>query len=61
MLEKPSACGPFGAKGVGELPMDGPAAAAAGAVENALGRYVDDIPATPERLLDAPLIEGGHQ
>lgn len=61
MLEKPSACGPFGAKGVGELPMDGPAAAAAGAVENALGRHVDDIPATPERLLDAPLLEGGDR
>jgi CO/xanthine dehydrogenase Mo-binding subunit len=58
MLENPSSAGPFGAKGVGELPMDGPAAAAVGAVENAIGRSVESIPATPERLLTAPQLEG---
>ena len=58
MLENPSSAGPFGAKGVGELPMDGPAAAAAGAIENASGRCVDDIPATPERLLAAAPLAG---
>jgi CO/xanthine dehydrogenase Mo-binding subunit len=58
MLENPSSAGPFGAKGVGELPMDGPAAATAGAIENAFGRYVDDIPATPERLLTATPLAG---
>jgi CO/xanthine dehydrogenase Mo-binding subunit len=51
LLEKPSRSGPFGAKGVGELPMDGAAPAVAAAVENALGARVNDIPATPERLL----------
>jgi len=44
--------GPFGAKGVGELPMDGGAPATAQAIENATGIAVTAIPATPERLLE---------
>ncbi len=36
-VEVPYPFGPSGAKGVGEIPMDGPAAAVANAVENALG------------------------
>ncbi len=51
LLERPWEGGPFGAKGVGELPMDGGAPAAAQAIENALGCPVDEIPATPERLM----------
>ena len=51
LLERPFAGGPFGAKGVGELPMDGAAPAAAAAIENATGLPVTEIPATPERLL----------
>ena len=51
LLEKPWNGGAFGAKGVGELPMDGGAPAAVSAVENATGIEVDAIPATPERLL----------
>ncbi|RPH53170.1 xanthine dehydrogenase family protein molybdopterin-binding subunit, partial [bacterium] len=51
LLEQPWEGGPFGAKGVGELPMDGGAPAAAQAIENATGIPVDEIPATPERLL----------
>jgi CO/xanthine dehydrogenase Mo-binding subunit len=57
LLEQPWAGGPFGAKGVGELPMDGGAPATAQAIENALGAAVDEIPATPEKLmkiLEAP-------
>lgn len=42
--------GPFGAKGVGELPMDGGAPAIAAAVFNATGAFVNEIPVTPERL-----------
>lgn len=42
--------GPFGAKGVGELPMDGGAPAIAAAVLNATGVFVSEIPITPERL-----------
>jgi CO/xanthine dehydrogenase Mo-binding subunit len=50
LLEKPWSGGLVGAKGVGELPMDGGAPAAAAAIENAVGLRVDTIPATPERL-----------
>ncbi|TNF78283.1 MAG: aldehyde oxidase [Acidobacteria bacterium] len=50
LLEQPYEGGPFGAKGVGELPMDGGAPAALAAVENATGIWADEIPATPERL-----------
>jgi CO/xanthine dehydrogenase Mo-binding subunit len=45
--------GPFGAKGVGELPIDGPAPAIAAAIFNATGAFVEEIPITPERLLAA--------
>jgi CO/xanthine dehydrogenase Mo-binding subunit len=49
ILERPYRHGPFGAKGVGELPIDGPAAAVANALHHA-GFDVREIPATPERL-----------
>ena len=52
LLEKGWDGGPFGAKGVGELPMDGGAPATAQAIENATGIAVTAIPATPERLLE---------
>jgi CO/xanthine dehydrogenase Mo-binding subunit len=41
------------AKGIGELPMDGPAPALLAAVEQATGAQVDAIPMLPEHLLDA--------
>jgi CO/xanthine dehydrogenase Mo-binding subunit len=44
--------GPGGAKGIGELPLDGTAPAIANAIENALGVPVDSIPCTPEVLMD---------
>jgi CO/xanthine dehydrogenase Mo-binding subunit len=50
IVEKPYPHGPFGAKGVGELPMDGAAPAIAAAVLNATGAFVAEIPITPERL-----------
>jgi CO/xanthine dehydrogenase Mo-binding subunit len=52
ILENPYPRGPFGAKGVGELPMDGPAPALVNALRNA-GVKVSTIPATPERVLAA--------
>jgi CO/xanthine dehydrogenase Mo-binding subunit len=52
LIEIPFEHGPFGAKGVGELPMDGGAPAVASAIEDALGVVVDRLPATPERLMD---------
>jgi CO/xanthine dehydrogenase Mo-binding subunit len=44
--------GPQGAKGLGELPMDGPAPAIANAVRQALSVDVDRLPLFPEYLLD---------
>jgi CO/xanthine dehydrogenase Mo-binding subunit len=57
LMEAPWDGPPFGAKGVGELPMDGTAPALCAAIENAIGVSVDHIPATPERILQA--MEGG--
>jgi len=51
--ETPYAHGPGGAKGIGELPMDGPAPAIANAIRDALGIRVDAIPATPEAIFAA--------
>jgi CO/xanthine dehydrogenase Mo-binding subunit len=45
--------GAFGAKGIGELPMDGPAPAILNAVEDALGVRFDSIPLLPEDILEA--------
>ncbi len=50
--ERPYAFGPGGAKGIGELPLDGAAPAVANAIEAALGVPVDAIPCTPEALMD---------
>src|SRR5206468_2413999 len=48
----PYAHGPFGAKGVGEMPIDGPAPAVINALRHA-GIDVREIPATPEKLMQA--------
>jgi CO/xanthine dehydrogenase Mo-binding subunit len=53
LVEAPYAYGPGGgAKGIGELPMDGGAPAIAAAVEHATGLSVNHLPLTPERLLE---------
>ncbi len=44
--------GAYGAKGIGELPMDGPAPAILNAVEDALGIPFDSIPLLPEDIMD---------
>jgi CO/xanthine dehydrogenase Mo-binding subunit len=44
--------GAYGAKGIGELPMDGPAPAIVNAVEDALGIPFDSIPLLPEDIVD---------
>jgi len=49
--ENPYSYGPAGAKGIGELPLDGPAPAILNAVEDAIGRRVDHIPLLPEDLV----------
>jgi CO/xanthine dehydrogenase Mo-binding subunit len=53
IVENPFPGGPFGAKGVGECPVDGPAAAIVNAIRAATGKHIDEIPATPERLMKA--------
>jgi CO/xanthine dehydrogenase Mo-binding subunit len=49
--EIPYPYGPAGAKGIGELPMDGPAPAIFNAVADATGVDVRRLPLTPERLM----------
>ena len=58
MLENPYQHGPFGAKGVGEMPIDGPAPAVINALRHA-GFDLREIPATPERVMKAGRLEGG--
>jgi CO/xanthine dehydrogenase Mo-binding subunit len=50
--EVPYGYGPAGAKGIGELPLDGTAPAIANAVAHATGADVRRIPITPEVLLE---------
>jgi CO/xanthine dehydrogenase Mo-binding subunit len=58
-LESGGVLGPSGAKGIGELPMDGPAPAIVNAVEHAVGGSLTSIPLTPEALLMALEQHGG--
>jgi CO/xanthine dehydrogenase Mo-binding subunit len=51
ILENPYRHGPFGAKGLGELPMSGPGPAVANAVRH-LGLDVRSLPITPEKVLE---------
>ena len=44
--------GAFGAKGIGELPMDGPAPAIVNAIVDALGVTFDSIPLLPEDIFE---------
>ena len=53
--ENPYAFGPGGAKGIGELPMDGPAPAILNAIEHATGVSFNRIPLMPE-LINATLV-----
>jgi CO/xanthine dehydrogenase Mo-binding subunit len=50
--ENPYAFGPAGAKGIGELPMDGPAPAILNAIENATGESFNHIPLMPEAMME---------
>src|SRR5271170_5492512 len=49
--------GAFGAKGIGELPMDGPAPAIVNAIEDALGIPFDSIPLLPEDIFEAMTVK----
>ncbi|MDQ3816634.1 MAG: xanthine dehydrogenase family protein molybdopterin-binding subunit [Acidobacteriota bacterium] len=50
--ENPYSYGPAGAKGIGELPMDGAAPAILNAIENATGVSINHIPLMPESLIE---------
>jgi CO/xanthine dehydrogenase Mo-binding subunit len=50
--ETPSIHGAFGAKGIGELPMDGPAPAILNAIEQAMGISFTAIPLLPEDIFE---------
>ncbi len=50
--ENPYAYGPGGAKGIGELPMDGAAPAILNAIENATGISFTHVPLMPEALME---------
>ena len=52
IIERPYQHGPFGAKGVGEMPIDGPAPAVINALRHC-GFDIRAIPATPERIMKA--------
>jgi CO/xanthine dehydrogenase Mo-binding subunit len=61
--ETPSIHGPGGAKGIGELPMDGPAPAILNAIENATGISFNSIPLLPEDIFEriSTLHTGGSE
>jgi len=50
IVEVPDPRGPWGARGVGELPFLPLAPAALAAIHNATGIWLDELPATPERV-----------
>lgn len=51
IVEYPGALGPYGAKAVGEPPIVLPAPAIVNAIDNAIGVRLNEIPATPDRVL----------
>ena len=53
IIEKPEKTGPYGAKGVGEAPTVPITPAIANAVYDAVGVRMNELPITPEKLLEA--------
>jgi CO/xanthine dehydrogenase Mo-binding subunit len=53
VLERPSDEGPFGAKAIGEMASNAQPPAIAHAIFDALGVWIVELPATPERVLRA--------
>jgi CO/xanthine dehydrogenase Mo-binding subunit len=51
LLEIPEASGPYGAKGIGEIPLVPTAPAISNAIFNATGMRVKSLPITPEKLI----------
>jgi CO/xanthine dehydrogenase Mo-binding subunit len=55
ILESAYPHGPHGAKGIGEMPIDGPAPAIVNAIRH-MGVDLRQIPATPERVMEASCV-----
>jgi CO/xanthine dehydrogenase Mo-binding subunit len=53
IVEDPHPGGPFGAKGLGELPVNPTAPAILNAIYNAVGVRLKELPATPDKVLAA--------
>jgi len=53
VLEYPSANGPYGVKGLGEMTANSPIPAIANAITDAIGVRITEIPITPEKILRA--------
>lgn len=53
IVECASKDGPYGAKGIGEMTANAPSAAIVNAIHNAIGVWIDKLPATPEQVLRA--------
>jgi aldehyde oxidoreductase len=50
-VETPRPDGPFGASGVGEMPLSAPHAAVINAIYNACGVRIRELPAKPDKVL----------
>ncbi|RKX86635.1 MAG: xanthine dehydrogenase [Spirochaetes bacterium] len=53
LVENPHADGPYGAKGMGELPLSAVAPAVVSAIHDALGIWLTSIPVTPNKIIKA--------
>jgi CO/xanthine dehydrogenase Mo-binding subunit len=53
VLEYPSANGPYGVKGIGEMTANSPMPAIVNAIYDAVGVWITDLPVTPEKVLRA--------
>jgi CO/xanthine dehydrogenase Mo-binding subunit len=53
IIEKPQAAGPYGAKGMGEVPINPTAPAIINAIHNATGFWITSLPAAKESVLKA--------
>ncbi len=60
ILEYPDPLGPFGARGMAEMPYLPLAPAVTQAVRSAIGVWIDEFPLTPERVLSALARAGGR-
>lgn len=61
VLEYPSANGPYGVKGLGEMTANSPIPAIANAITDAIGVRITEIPITPEKILRALEEQEGAQ